>query len=302
MNCESIRLLLVEDSADDALILEESVSEINSGGIYGCRFEVDRVESLSAAKTWLEDHDTDVVLLDLSLPDSSGIETVYKFEPYFAETPVIILTGLTDSTAALKSIRQGIQGYLMKGSITPDSLFRSVVYAVERHKMVTVIQSLAMVDELTGLYNRRGFMKLARHNMNLAKRKGFNVSLLFADLDDMKKINDTWGHKEGDRALQMTAQVLRKSFRESDIAARIGGDEFVVMSSGSSLCSDDVIRARFEKNIEEVRKSEPHEFDFSVSFGVINPEPGDNVHIEQLLETADGRMYDEKIRKKGGRR
>jgi diguanylate cyclase (GGDEF)-like protein len=299
MNNGSIRLLLVEDNADDALILEESVSEINSGEIYGCHFAVDRVESIAAAKVWLEDNNPDVVLLDLSLPDSSGIETVYKFEPYVAETPIIILTGLTDSTAAVKSIRQGIQDYLVKGTITPDSLFRSVVYAVERHKMVTVIQSLAMVDELTGLYNRRGFMKLARHNMNLAKRKGFNVSLLFADLDNMKKINDTWGHKEGDRALQMTAQVLRKSFRESDIAARIGGDEFVVMSSGSSLCSDEVIRARFEKNIEEVRKSEPHEFDFSVSFGVINPDAGDNVHIEQLLEMADGRMYDEKVRKKG---
>mgnify|MGYP003609601119 FL=1 len=302
MNRENIRLLLVEDNADDALLLEENVSEINSGEIYGCRFDIDRVESLSAARSFLDEHDPDVVLLDLALPDSTGIETVYKFEPYLAETPVIILTGLTDSTAAVKSIRQGIQDYLVKGMITPDSLFRSVLYAVERHKMVTVIQSLAMVDELTGLYNRRGFLKLARHNMNLAKRKGFNVSLLFADLDDMKTINDRWGHKEGDRALVMAAQVLKRSFRESDIAARIGGDEFVVMSSGSSLCSDEVIKSRITKNIEDVKKSEPHSFDFLISFGVINPEPGDNLHIEQLLEAADGRMYDEKNRKKGGSR
>jgi diguanylate cyclase (GGDEF)-like protein len=301
MNKEKIEILLVEDNPDDALLLEECVCEINEADGYGLIFELKRVSTFGEARAVLETHDPDLILLDLSLPDSDGIDTVYKFESYLAEIPVIVLTGLSDSEAAVKSIRIGIQDYLVKGRITRDLLFRAVLYAIERHKMVTVIQSLAMVDELTGLYNRRGFMKLARHTVNLAKRKGYGISLLFADLDCMKRINDTWGHREGDRALRMTASVLKKSFRESDIVARIGGDEFVVMATGSSssLLGSSIIMERVKKNIEEVKASEPHEFDFSLSFGVLTPEPGEEFHIEQLIEKADELMYEEKKRKKG---
>lgn len=298
MNADKIHLFLVEDNPDDVLLLEECISEINGNEIYGCRFVLDKVETLEAARKWLDENDADVVLLDLSLPDSSGIETVYKFEPYVAEMPIVILTGLSDSSAAVKSIRHGVQDYLMKGMISADTLFRSVVYATERHKMITVIQSLAMVDELTGLYNRRGFMKLAKHNMNLAKRKGFEVSLLYADLDDMKGINDRWGHKEGDMALTMAATVLKKSFRESDIIARIGGDEFVVLATGASLSCSDVLSERIRKNIDQLKADVPHDFNFSLSFGVISPDPTGNLHIEQLLDQADECMYKEKNRKK----
>lgn len=298
MNADIMHLFLVEDNPDDALLLEECISEINGSEIYGCRFDIAKAETLEVARKWLDENDADVVLLDLSLPDSSGIETIYKFEPYISEMPVVVLTGLSDSSAAVKSIRHGVQDYLMKGMISADTLFRSVVYASERHKMITMIQSLAMVDELTGLYNRRGFMKLAKQNMNLAKRKGFDVSLLYADLDDMKSINDRWGHKEGDLALTMAAAVLKKSFRESDVIARIGGDEFVVMATGSSLSCSDVLSERIMKNISEIRNEVPHDFNFSMSFGVISPDPADNLHIEQLLDQADELMYKEKDRKK----
>ncbi|MGL4370153.1 MAG: response regulator, partial [Spirochaetota bacterium] len=158
MKKEKISLFLVEDNPDDALIFEETIAEINQSELSGYSFTISRAETVAAAKDWLEENEPDLILLDLALPDSSGIETVFKMEHYIARTPVIVLTGLTDSDRAITSIQQGIQDYLVKGTITPDSLFRSVIYAIERHKMMTVMQSLAMVDDLTGLYNRRGFL------------------------------------------------------------------------------------------------------------------------------------------------
>jgi len=298
MQKEHISLLLVEDNPDDALLFEETVLEINQSEISGYHFDVRHVQTFASAREQIEKDEPDVMLLDLSLPDSHGMDTVIKAEPYTAAIPIIILTGLSDSAVAVKAIKQGIQDFIVKGSIMPDLLFRSVLYAIERHKMVTVMQSLAMVDELTGLYNRRGFLKLAHQNMNLARRRNYEMSLLFADLDCMKKINDSYGHKEGDRALKMTAAVLKKSFRDSDISARIGGDEFVVMAAGTALCGSDIVMGRLEHNIKEIIKEENPPFDFSLSFGFIQHNPQDNTRIEDLLEKADELMYEQKKLKK----
>src|SRR5690606_30591217 len=98
----------------------------------------------------------------------------------------------------------------------------------ERRARERALQSLTIVDDLTGLYNRRGFLTLAERHLKLAIRKKAGLFLLFADLDGLKQINDTFGHLEGDRALVSAAQILRQSFRSADIIARLGGDEFTV--------------------------------------------------------------------------
>ena len=96
------------------------------------------------------------------------------------------------------------------------------------------LSSLALTDELTGLYNRRGFICLSEVQLKLARRSGCDMVLFFIDVDGLKQINDSFGHSEGDNALIRTAEVLRMTFRESDVLARIGGDEFGALAIEAS--------------------------------------------------------------------
>lgn len=106
---------------------------------------------------------------------------------------------------------------------------KELIARIEHARMHERLHTISLHDDLTGLYNRRGFFTLAEHLLKLAKRQQEGLFMLYADLDDLKKINDTLGHQKGDWALIDTANLLKETFRESDIIARIGGDEFVVM-------------------------------------------------------------------------
>ena len=120
----------------------------------------------------------------------------------------------------------------------------------ERKRMEEDMRSLSLRDELTGLYNRRGFITLAAQELKMADRLKRGIFVLYADLDGLKAINDTLGHKEGDMAIKDAAVVLKETFRNSDIIGRIGGDEFVIIPIGVAGDNIDVITARLQKNID----------------------------------------------------
>jgi GGDEF domain-containing protein len=111
------------------------------------------------------------------------------------------------------------------------------------------IRELSLTDELTGSYNRRGFQTLAGQELKVAARLRQNLTLLYADLDGLKRINDSFGHKEGDRALVDTANILKGNQRASDIIARLGGDEFVVLTIETSNGGSEVMAARLQAGI-----------------------------------------------------
>jgi diguanylate cyclase (GGDEF)-like protein/PAS domain S-box-containing protein len=167
----------------------------------------------------------------------------------------------------------------------------------ERQKMLAELRALSLVDELTGLYNRRGFSTLAVQQLKIADRSGREIFLLFLDLDDMKWINDTLGHHEGDLALIATANTLRASFRESDIVARIGGDEFAVVVTDATAPSVDNLVARLRERLEDVNAREGHRFRLSVSLGAARYDPERPCSVDELLEKADKLMYEEKRHK-----
>ena len=160
----------------------------------------------------------------------------------------------------------------------------------ELRRLMEEVRSLSLEDELTGLHNRRGFMALAEQQLRVSNRTGREVSLFFFDLDRMKHINDTFGHSEGDRALKDVADILRKTFRDSDIIARIGGDEFVVMAiSSDDMGINDFIK-RLDWNLK--KKSESgRPYEISLSMGVAEYEPVSPCAISELLERADSLMY-----------
>jgi diguanylate cyclase (GGDEF)-like protein/PAS domain S-box-containing protein len=169
----------------------------------------------------------------------------------------------------------------------------------ERKQMEESLRSLSLRDELTGLYNRRGFFTLAEQHVKIANRMAKGMLLIFADLDDMKYINDTYGHQEGDRALSDTAAILKKTFRESDIVARFGGDEFVILSLETPESSAFSINKRLLEHLDYHNKYERRPYTLSLSIGVARYDSGNPVTLDDLLVQADGIMYEQKkIRRK----
>jgi diguanylate cyclase (GGDEF)-like protein/PAS domain S-box-containing protein len=164
----------------------------------------------------------------------------------------------------------------------------------ERKLMEERMLAMSMSDELTGLYNRRGFFALVEKQLHLAKRQMKRSYLLYADLDDLKAINDTHGHQEGDRALCDVARVLADTCRESDVVARIGGDEFVVIPIGTSEKDIRKVVGRFLASLAELNGQSDRPFTLSVSVGTACFDPKEPCSVDELLARADASMCEEK--------
>lgn len=293
---EGIRVLLVEDNPGDVRLIREALSEVPHSHI-----QMDHVDCLKAAQEALAHDEHDLVLLDLTLPDSHGLETVEKTGDAAPDIPIVILTGLDDTNLGIQAVRSGAQDYLIKGEVTGHLLVRAIRYAIERHRMQAALRILSLVDELTGLYNRRGFMTLAEHQARLSRRKQSALYLIFADLDGMKTINDTYGHKEGDQALIQTAHLLKETFRGSDIIARMGGDEFAIVAIEPAPSSAEMIAQRFQDNIAGYNAKRGKPYALSISIGVVDCSPGESCSIEDMLARADALMYQQKAQRKKAR-
>src|SRR5262249_51225457 len=146
-------------------------------------------------------------------------------------------------------------------------------------------------DDLTGLNNRKGFLNLAAHHAKVAYRSQKPFLLAFIDLDGMKLINDTFGHQEGNRALLETANVLRDSFRQSDILARLGGDEFAALITDASEDSIVTVVARVDEKLKAVNASPDRAYQLSFSMGIVAHNCAEHPDLEALLHQADAQMY-----------
>ena len=163
---------------------------------------------------------------------------------------------------------------------------------VGRRRAEEALRSLSMIDELTGLYNRRGFLIHADDRCKLANRLGTREVLVFADVDGLKAINDTFGHSAGDEALVVAAQLLRASFRESDVVARLGGDEFVVLALMDRIENQEIPLATLKGRLDAWNAQGARRFRLSMSIGATLLEPG--ARLEELLDAADREMYAKK--------
>jgi diguanylate cyclase (GGDEF)-like protein/PAS domain S-box-containing protein len=164
----------------------------------------------------------------------------------------------------------------------------------ENKRMEEDLRALSLVDELTGLYNRRGFVTLAQQQLKLANRLKRKDFLVFVDLDHMKWINDTFGHQKGDEALVEAAEILKNTFRESDIVARIGGDEFAVLTVETADADIEAINARLQGNIKGHQGKGDCRFPLSMSVGITRYDPEYPCSIDELLAKADKLMYEQK--------
>ena len=168
----------------------------------------------------------------------------------------------------------------------------TVLDMTARKQLEETLQALALVDELTGMYNRRGFMTLAERQLKIARRKKHPVILLAADVDNLKTINDTHGHAVGDQALVAAATVLRHTYREADIIARLGGDEFTVFPLDAVASSGPLLLERLRRNLLEWNERNRPPFELSMSTGTaVLDEEGLSKELHTLLAEADSQLY-----------
>lgn len=290
----SLNVLLVEDNPKDAQALQESLENFNLS-----RYDLTHVGNLDEALKRLWEEKFDLVLLDLSLPDSLGLNAIVRVHEQVPEVPIIVLAANDDESLAIRAVQEGTQDYLVKGQVSGNMLERSIRYAIERHRMLAQLRAMSLADELTGLYNRRGFMTLVKQHLKVAARTKIGKYLLFVDLDGLKSINDTLGHQEGDKALVDAANILKETFRDSDIIARIGGDEFTVfLTTGANV---DILPSRLQKNLDSHNKKRMNPYNLSMSVGLACYDPEKPCSLDELLSRADALMYEQKQKKKSAK-
>ncbi len=170
----------------------------------------------------------------------------------------------------------------------------SAVWDAVKHALIDrELRHLALCDDLTSLYNRRGFFAAATQQLKMARRHQKPALLLFCDVDGLKSINDSFGHREGDLALVRAADALKAVFRDSDVLARIGGDEFVVLAMDLSRRHQQTILVRLQKALHRAAKDEPR-YELALSSGCAWFEPQHPVSLGDLIEQADRAMYERK--------
>jgi diguanylate cyclase (GGDEF)-like protein len=227
-----VKILAVEDSAADLRLLREALEE----GAPGSSQQLRAVSTMAAAETALAAEPFDCVLLDLGLPDGSGVDNVRRMRTVRRGQTVVVISGNESEQVALDALRHGAQDYLLKGKYTGAVVARVIRRAIERNEQMLALDRereeqfrLATRDPLTGLPNRRLMGQLAQNTLAQAARHGWRFALVYLDLDGFKEVNDRHGHARGDLLLKEVADLLMRNVRDSDSVARLGGDEFLLL-------------------------------------------------------------------------
>jgi two-component system cell cycle response regulator len=284
-----IRVLLVESDAQYIGEVRDGLSKSDAAAL-----EIEDVAELSHALARLSQGGIDAILLSLDLADSQGMVTFDRAYAFAPDVPIIVLTREPDEEAAGAAVQGGAQDYLVKVETTSHMLVRAVRHAIERHRLFSALRSLSLIDDLTGLYNRRGFTDLGEQYLKLARRSGRGVTMVYLDLDRFKTINDSLGHHVGDRALLRVADILRATFRRSDIIARLGGDEFGVLALEAADESSELLVQRLRERVVDFNRSSPEPYQLSVSIGMAHHDDDLRVRLEDMVAEADSAMYREK--------
>jgi diguanylate cyclase (GGDEF)-like protein len=191
------------------------------------------------------------------------------------------------------SISKNLKSIPADTQVLSEAFHRMMLCAIKQSILKNDLRSLALTDDLTRLYNRRAFYALSTQQLKVMRRKSQGLLLFFADVDHLKNINDTYGHREGDLALVRTADALERTFRNSDIVARLGGDEFGILALEASCQDQDAILRRLESHLQKASAEEPR-YKLSLSIGVARFDPKHSMSLEYLLGKADQAMYEHK--------
>jgi diguanylate cyclase (GGDEF)-like protein len=284
----SYKILIVDD--------EEPVSNfmVSLFSKYGhsCETAKDGIEALEIIKK----NSFDSAVIDIVMPFMDGITLTRELVNLYPNLPVMIMTGHADEHSAESAIATGAREFIKKPFSIDEFILRFDKMMRDR-KGEEALLALSLTDELTGLYNRRRFFVLTEQCLKVAIRAKKRSLLLYIDMDDLKLINDHFGHNDGDQALIDLASILKNTFRESDIIARIGGDEFVVLLESTDE-NDEMLITRLDENIRDYNAKASQHYKLSVSVGAAQFDPEYPISIDELLSKADALMYAQKRKRR----
>jgi two-component system cell cycle response regulator len=272
---------------DDERLLEIFKKALSLEG-----YQCETASSAESALELINNMPFNIMLTDIRMPGMEGFELTQKAKKIRPDIAVIIMTAYVEEFSFDNAIEAGASDFIKK----PFTL-NELVLRIQHVELQKKVRTMAVTDELTGLYNRRGFFSLVEQLLKLCKREKKGIFMLYTDVDSLKKINDTFGHKEGDMALIDIANILRKNYRESDIIARIGGDEFVVVTVGTTKESAEIATSRLKKNLEIHNAEANRSYKLSLSFGLAYYDPEHPCSIDELLVQGDKLMYEQKRHK-----
>ena len=290
-----IRVLLVENNPADAQRALDLLREKENGQI-----EVTHVERLSSALHRLGRESFDAILMDRTLVDTHGLDTLDLIQAALGRMPIVVLGEKDDEAADRQMIQHGAQEVVIKDGSTAEQLTRAVRHAVERKKAEQHLSYLAQQDPLTTLANRVLFRDRMTHAVAMAKRKKHVVGLMLCGLDRFKETSQTFGQESGDLLLKEAADRLKKCLREVDTAARLGGDEFTCLLEGINSRADmEIVGSRILSAFAQPWTVEKQEMTVTVSLGLV-VYPLDGQEINDLFASAKAAM--DSAKEAGGNR
>jgi len=290
-----IRVLLVENNPADAQRALNLLREKENGEI-----EVIHVERLSSALHRLGRESFDAILMDRTLVDTHGLDTLDLIQAALGRMPIVVLGEKDDEAAERQMIQHGAQEVVIKEGSTSEQLTRAVRHAVERKKAEQHLSYLAQHDPLTTLANRVLFRDRMVHAVAMAKRKKHVVGLMLCGLDRFTEASQTFRQESGDLLLKEVADRLKKCLREVDTAARLGGDEFTCLLEGINSRADmEIVGARILNAFAQPWAIEKQEMALTVSLGLV-VYPLDGQDINDLFASAKAAM--DSAREAGGNR
>ncbi len=332
MKDKTYNIILLEDNPGDAYLFQTSLAETKVA-----KFELTHVERLEDAIEHAQKKSFDLILLDLSVPDSQGLETLITMRKQASSLPIVILTGTKNEILGIEAVQHGAQDYLVKGQVTEQLLVRSILYAIERaslteelqqkeeqlekfnqelqqrveartaelnksNKQLQYLLKISTTDKLTGLANRHFFAEFWEVEWKAAVRNSTSISVIMIDIDHFKLFNDTFGHLQGDNCLKQVAQTIHKTLmRPKDLAVRYGGEEFLVVLPDTNRDGAIKIAQNIQFAIKslEIRelKSEVSH-QITVSLGIATVIPQRQDKPEDLIASADNALY---VAKENGR-
>jgi diguanylate cyclase (GGDEF)-like protein len=290
LDSASARLLLVEDNPRHAQLFTAALGEAGVAVAGAPPFELSHVETLAAALARLAEGDIDLVLLDLTLPDGRGLDPLIEMRARFPDAPVVVFTTAGDDLLPGQALQAGAQDYLAKGRITSEMLARTIRHALEVNRLQSALRSLSLLDGLTGLYNRRGFVTLAEPHLKLAQRAKGKFLVFSIDVAGLATINQAVGLDQGDHVLREVAEMLRRCFRDSDLLARLEHGAFAVLAADAGSDTTSLITNRIARLVTEYNGMTLRAYTLKLTVGCAPADAAEGAPIESLLQqAADGR-------------
>ncbi len=280
-----VHVLLVEDNEFDSMVFQKVLGNHES-----VEFSVTHVTTLQDAQYHCVTNDYDIILLDLSLPDSFGIETFEKLSLFSLDKPVIIMSGIDDEELTVQTIKEGAQDFIIKGAIDKALLPQYILFAIERNLHLCESANPYLIDDLTGLYNERGFTFLAQQMLKLASRTNIQFHFFYIELLNLDYITDNFNYDEVHFALIKAAKLIQNTFHALDLAARTKANKFSILALREPEQTADDIAQRFHQYVDQFNESFQGGFQLEFHVGLVDYDPTQFSTFESIFKKSETKV------------